>query len=62
MADYKKMYFTLFNKVTDAIDMLEDTGDIKLKKVSDAIEILKDAQIECEDIYIDTDEDDEGKS
>ena len=62
MADYKKMYFTLFNKVTDAIDMLEDTGDIKLKKVSDAIEILKDAQIECEDIYINTDEDDEGKS
>ena len=62
MADYKKMYFTLFNKVNDAIDMLEDTGDIKLKKVSDAIEILKDAQIECEDIYINTDGDDEGKS
>ena len=54
MADYKRMYFTLFNNVTDAISLLEQTGDIKLKKVSDAIEILKDAQIECEDIYIDT--------
>lgn len=56
MADYKKMYFTLFNNVTDAINLLEDTEYIKLKKVSDAIEILKNAQIECEDIYIDSEE------
>ncbi len=56
MADYKKMYFTLFNEVTDAINLLEDTGDIKLKKVSDAIDKLKNAQIECEEIYVATDE------
>ena len=54
MADYKRMYFTLFNNVTDAINLLEDTGDIKLQKVSDAIEILKNAQIECEEIFIKT--------
>ena len=59
MADYKKMYFTLFNNVTDAINLLEETGKIKLKKVSDAIEILKEAQIECENIYIETDTDDD---
>lgn len=61
MADYKRMYFTLFNNVTDAINLLEDTGDIKLNKVSEAIEILKNAQIECEEIYINTDTDDEGE-
>lgn len=54
MADYKKMYFTLFNKVTDAIILLEDENDIKFEKVSIAVEVLKNAQIECEDIYINT--------
>ena len=54
MADYKKMYFTLFNKVTDAIILLEDESDIRFDNVSIAIEILKNAQIECEDVYINT--------
>ena len=52
MADYKKMYFTLFNKITDAIILLEDENDIRFEKVSVAAEILKNAQIECENIYI----------
>ena len=54
MADYKKMYFTLFNKVTDAIILLEDESDIRFEKVSVAVELLKNAQIECEEIYIGT--------
>ena len=54
MADYKKMYFTLFNKVTDAIILLEDESDTRFENVSIAVEVLKNAQIECEDIYINT--------
>ena len=36
MPNYKKMYFKMFNRVTDII------------------EELKELQIECEDMYIDT--------
>ena len=38
MADYKKMYFKLFNEITDVIE--------RLQKV----------QLECEKIYIETEE------
>ena len=40
---YKKMYYHLFNAVTDAIRT-------ETKQVAD--EILKQAQIETEDIYV----------
>ena len=43
MADYKKMYLRLFNSVSDAIEHI----DI-------ASEILKKAQQDCEEIYIDS--------
>ena len=39
---YKKMYYHLFNAVTDAI---------RAKTKSETDEILKQAQIECEDVY-----------
>ena len=40
---YKKMYYRLFNRVTDALNA-------KTKEESD--EILKNAQIETEEMYI----------
>ena len=46
MVSYKKMYFTLFNHITDAIRALE-AGDSGL-----AGKILKNAQLETEELYI----------
>ena len=40
---YKKMYYHLFNKVTDAIES-------EIKEISD--KILKQAQTETEEMYI----------
>lgn len=45
---YKKMYFHLFNTITDA---LEENDIIVLK------EILKQGQIETEEMYIEGNED-----
>ena len=47
MSIYKKMYYRLFNKVTDAIES-------ESKKLSD--EILKQAQRETEEMYISSEE------
>ena len=44
---YKKMHLMLFAKVADAIEMLEN-GDEVLR----AAHILKCAQLECEEVYI----------
>ena len=49
MADYKTMYFTLFNAITDAMQTIYDT-----KSVAEAMQILSDAQVKTEEIYIDT--------
>ena len=43
---YKKLYLTLFNAVSDAIRALEDFDAVTCLK------ILKNAQQNCEDIYI----------
>ncbi len=40
---YKKMYFKLFNAITDSLELKE-------KEIAD--ELLKKAQIETEEIYI----------
>ncbi len=45
---YKKMYFHLFNVITDALE----ENDITVLK-----EILKQGQIETEEMYIESDED-----
>jgi len=52
MPDYKTMYFTLFNAITDAMKSICDAGS-----VTEAVHILSDAQIKTEEIYIDTYED-----
>lgn len=44
---YKNMYLTLFNRTTDAITALSENGDI-----AKALHILKQAQGECEEIYV----------
>lgn len=46
MKKYKKLYLYLFNKVTDAIRLLEQ------KQCREAKDVLIAAQRECEDIYI----------
>ena len=49
MPDYKTMYFTLFNAITDAMNTVADAHS-----VVEAMKILSDAQIKTEEIYIDT--------
>lgn len=48
MANYKKMYKTLFNAVTDAIEHLH-YGNVLNAEV-----VLKQAQLDCEEIYLQT--------
>ena len=45
-ADYKQMYLKLFNAVTDAIEQMEQ------KNYGIAENLLKNAQSECEEIFI----------
>ena len=48
MADYKKMYLTMFNATEDAINALENVR-----------QALINAQRECEELYISAPEQDE---
>ncbi|MBP1553438.1 MAG: hypothetical protein J6B21_04705 [Oscillospiraceae bacterium] len=45
-ADYKQMYLNLFNAVSDAIEQIEN------KNYGIAANLLKNAQAECEEIFI----------
>ncbi len=54
MADYKTMYFTLFNAITDAMQAIYDA-----KPVAEAMQILSEAQQTTEEIYVDTYEEEE---
>ena len=49
-ADYKKMYLTLFNAVTDATDELAKLN------IGNAKSILVAAQAKCEDIFLNCEE------
>ena len=44
MSDYKTMYYHLFNAVTDALEQIDERDT--------TAEILRQAQCECEEIYI----------
>ena len=44
---YKSMYLKLFNSVTDALKLLDENDNI-----FKASHILKQAQLDCEEIYI----------
>lgn len=50
MLRYKKLYFMLFNFVTDGINALENFDGVK------ALQILKQAQIDCKELYISSQE------
>ena len=57
MPDYKKMYLTMMGAAEDVIQLLEQTdppsGDWSLSlRIT---KLLTDAQLQCEDIYINAD-------
>lgn len=47
---YKKMYLRLFNQVTDAIELLKQNRRVE------AVNTLIDAQLECEDLFIEAED------
>ena len=49
-ADYRKMYFTLFHAITDAIQNIEQ------QNYGEAMKILVKGQQDAEDIFIETEE------
>ena len=51
MADYKKMYLTLFNATEDAINTMENVR-----------QALIQAQRECEELYVSAEQDEESES
>lgn len=50
MPDYKSMYISLFNAITDAINLLQEPK--QKTDVQSAIEILQKAQQNTEESYI----------
>ena len=47
MEIYKKMYYRLFNGVTDALEAIEQ------QNFGTAAQLLRDTQSECEEIFLD---------
>jgi hypothetical protein len=59
MSDYKKMYLNLFNSVTDAISILQESAannDYKnlITGTTNAIQVLQNAHVKSENTYIET--------
>jgi len=53
MLNYKKLYFKLFNDITDAIEILQ-SPDTDLQKIqADTTDKLINAQLEAEELYLD---------
>lgn len=50
MEDYKKLYFTLFNRVSEAVEAIEEQNFGKAK------ELLEIGQLEAEEAYIESGE------
>ncbi len=53
MPNYKKMYFHMFNSITDVIDGL-DKDALDNNEIVRVIEKLKQIQLDGEEMYIDT--------
>jgi hypothetical protein len=49
MENYQKMYFTLFHAATDVIERLQSVPSLEAMQ---AVEILKKAQADAEEIYL----------
>lgn len=55
MPNYKKMYFHMFNRITDIIEETENNNSHNVPlKLARVVEQLKQLQFEGEDMYIDT--------
>lgn len=52
MLNYKRLYHKLFNDITDTIRIIESTDDILDKTHFDALNKLKQSQIEAEEMYL----------
>ena len=52
---FRKMYFALFNAITDAVRVLE-ADRVITPQATQALKILKDAQCQTEEMYIDLDD------
>ena len=50
MPNFEKMYYTLFNHITDASEALQKGN------IAAALETLKNAQLEAEEMYMEEDE------
>ncbi len=55
MLDYEKLYHKLFNDITDIIWLLEKPQTDK----NEALEKLKQSQIDAEEMYLDMTDDEE---
>ena len=53
MEIYKKMYYRLFNGVTDALEAMEQ------QNFGTAAQLLRDTQSECEEMFLDAEEETE---
>ena len=53
MEIYKKMYYRLFNGVTDALEAIER------QNFGMAAQLLRDTQSECEEMFLDAEEETE---
>ncbi|MPM12460.1 hypothetical protein SDC9_58813 [bioreactor metagenome] len=51
MADYKRLYYSLFNQITQATEYLEQT-----RRNPEAVQVLKRIQQEAEERFLDDEE------
>ena len=56
MSIYQKMYTTMFNAVTTVIEILQNPEKRDNKAVAYCVHILADAQMKCEELYLDAEE------
>lgn len=54
--NYKKLYYTLYNRITDAINVLEGDSEDCTEKITEGVSILKRVQIQTENMFIDGEE------
>ncbi len=54
MADYKRLYYSLFNQITQATEYFEQT-----RRNPEAVQVLRRIQVEAEDRFLDDEEESE---
>lgn len=53
MVNYKKLYLKLYRDITETIKIIESTNDILSRTHFEALDKLKQSQIEAEEMYLD---------